>query len=156
MPRHPRTIWKPLVIDFTFNNTVAPDLGIFQSIRSVDADASQGLQLKHVETNMSFALDSTANLNTDRSAGFVGYFKWPTDAATPSFSTIDLENRTKIFARKNVILQGIQVSKYSIRAKTVRLTLGEELWWFYHKSYESSVDVQLIMIAMTQHWETQA
>ncbi len=156
MPRHPRTIWKPTSFDIGLVDTTAPVVAFFEAVRSVDADSSQGLQLKHVETTMSFGLVSTAQDNSARVGGQVGYFKWPKDAATPTLATIDLLNRTAIFSRKQFVVQGTQLSKVMIRAKTVRLKLGDALFMYTMKTAESSTDVVLHMQGQISHWETQA
>ncbi len=156
MARHPRTIWKPVTITHDIVDTSAPVVAFFTEIRSVDADASQGLQLKRVLTTISAALFATNKDNADGLSCFMGYFKWPADAATPTVSTIDLNNRTKIFARTHLLLQGIQVRQRTLHAKTVRLTLGESLFFFINKSSETSTDVVLHTRGMTTHWETQA
>ncbi len=158
MPRHPRTIYKPIQANvLLLNDITAPNIAFFSEIREVDADASQGLVLKHLEVLLSIGLTHTGTLtNLAVVSGFIGFFKWPSDAATPTISTIDLENRTKIFARRSWIVQGTQPRSFSIRAKSVRLTLGEGIWCFLMKSQESEVEAVLHSAGRESHYETQA
>lgn len=156
MARHPRTIWKPDHIIHSLSDTNAPEVAFFSTIRSVDADASQGLQLKRLKTTITFGLDSTNNNNVDRFSAHMGYFKWPADAVSPTITTIDLKNRTSIFSRVPVTLVGVQQRTFRLTAKTVRLTLGEEIFFFIQKLQESSTDVIMNTSAITEWWETQA
>lgn len=156
MPRHPRTIWKPVRTQLNITDTNAPTFGQFLNIRSVDADASQGLQLKRLDIMITMGLDSTNNDNLDKASGTMGLFKWPADAASPTITTIDLDNRTAIFARRSWALQGTTPRLVSIRVKTARLRLGDTLFYFYQKVFESSVDVTVSLSAQITHWETQA
>lgn len=156
--RSARTIWKPIQASLAgIIDTTAPVIAFFDSIRAVDADASQGLLLKHLRLSLTMGLVHSGTLANDSTVGgFMGLFKWPADAATPTVATIDLGNRTKIFARTLYNVQGDQVSKYSLGAKSVRLTLGEEVWFFLQKSTESNTSITLHMAGQRLHYETQA
>ncbi len=156
MARHPRTIWKPVRILHNINDTTAPPVAFFTAVRDVDADASQGLQLRRVETMLTMGITGTAGTNVDFATGISGYFKWPSDAATPTISTIDLDNRTKIFDRRPWAVQGLTPRIFKNRAKSVRLTLGETLFFYLLKAAESSTDILLVTGGRTDHWETQA
>ncbi len=158
MPRHPRTIYKPVTSNvLTVADTTAPNIAFFSEIREVDADASQGLVLKHSEVYVSMGLTHTGTLsNLGIVSGIMGYFKWPSDAATPTVSTIDLENRTKIFARRSWSVQGSQPRSFTIRAKSIRLTLGEGVWCFLMKLAETEVELLLHTAGRESHYETQA
>ncbi len=159
MAKHtPRTIWKPIVTQkASANLAAAPTEADFYSLRSVDADADMGLQLKHVWTMGSMGLsDSPDPGNLSVSSGFMGFFKWPIDATTPSITTIDLENRTAIFGRKLWAVQGSTPRGYSCRFKSARLRLGEELWFFIAKVHESVAASDVVYNTITQFYETQA
>lgn len=155
MARHPRTIWKPVPTALNLTDTAAPVFAQFLNMRSVDADASMGLQLKRLDGLITVGLDSTNNDNLDRAAGNIGYFKWPADANAPTVTTIDLANRTAIFGRRHWVLQGTTPRLISTRVKTVRLKLGETLFFFYQKVFESSTDVNVALVGRWNHWETQ-
>ncbi len=158
MPRHPRTIWKPVYLDvLSIDDTSAPEVAFFSAVRKVDADASQGLQLKHIELSMAVGLTHTGTLdNTHSIAGFVGFFKWPADAATPTLSTVDLKNRTKIFGRRVFTAMGTQPRTIRVAIKTARLTLGEELWVFNNKTNETDPGILMHTLGVVSHWETEA
>ncbi len=157
MPRHPRTIWKPIgaaAVDLSFVSTQMQ----VTSMASVDADASEGLVIKHFEYTLSMGLSHASALtNNDWAAVRVGLFKWPKDAATPSASTIDTANASAIFNRKLLIIQGINPVRYTVRMKSARLRLGQELWLLTEMTIESGAPADALNIAGTgQFWQTQA
>ncbi len=156
MARHPRTIYRPVYVTHQIDDTTIPDFALFKSLSSVSADASEGVVVKHIETSVSLGLTATAATNTDRVSGFTGYFKWPQDAAEPTLATIDLQNRTKIFGRRNFVVQGLTTTRWSQRIKSARLTLGEELFFFIDKLVESSADIFLRGDFVHNFWETKA
>ncbi len=158
MARHPRTIYKPVTkVVLTSVDTTAPEIAFFSSIRSVDADASQGLVMKRLELLIGVGLTHTGTLNnTHIVTGFFGFFKWPADAATPTLATIDLQNRTAIFERTLYTVQGTVPRTFRLRAKSVRLRLGEELWCFHVKIAETDTGITSTTDGLSQHWETQA
>ncbi len=158
MPRHPRTIYKPFYIEPLIRavDSGAPGVGQFSSVRSVSADASQGLALRHLELLITMGLTRASLDNAETVLGFMGFFKWPENAAAPTDATIDLENRTKIFGRRSFALQGTVPRTYSTRLKSARLTLGEELFVFWVKTQETNTDLLLTTAGAYSHYETQA
>ncbi len=158
MPRHtPRTIWKPVQTSLgQIADTTVPPAAFFVSLRSVDADASMGLQLKHLEIKSTIGLAIASITNAHSVSGILGLFKWGADAATPTAATVDLDNRGSIFARTIFVAQGSTPRTATLRAKSVRLKLGEELWWFLLKKNESDANILLHTNSASQHWETQA
>ncbi len=159
MPKHtPRTIWKPVYSQAGHDtNTLASLSTFFTSIRSVDADASMGLVLKRISMTVILGQTSAQTLDNDiHTAGFMGYFKWPIDAATPTDATIDTPNRSSIISRTPYCLMGDNTQRHTVRMKSARLKLGEELWFFNTKMFENATDTDSEMTFLSQHWETQA
>ncbi len=159
MPRHaPRTIWKPnQVFHTTIVNSSAPPVAFFQALRSVDADATQGLQLKHVTTILSLGLTNATSLdNTRVTSGHMGFFKWPIDAAAPTAATMDLNNRGSIWNRRTYVIQGDTVLRITLRSKTMRLKLGDEIWFYILKSKESDVADTETIQGVSSWFETEA
>ncbi len=159
MPRHtPRTIWKPVQINaLSISETGAPPVEVFSSIRAVSADASMGLSIKHLQLLLTMGIvEDTATDNSHIVGGIFGFFKWPEDAATPTSATIDLENRTKIFGRRQFLVQGTQPRLYTVNIKSVRLSLGEELYAFAQKLTERATTIEWNIEGRVSHYETQA
>jgi len=160
MPRHtPRTIWKPFHISALalLNDSTTPPFATFPVIRGVDADASMGLVLKRIDVLQSVGLTDTGTLtNFHIVNGVCGFFKWPSDAAAPSLSTIDLENRSSVISRTLWSVQGLTPTRFHVRMKSARLKLGETLFYFLMKSAESDSTILLQTAASEQHYETQA
>lgn len=159
MPKHtPRTIWKPVYSIVNAGSLVlAPPTEIFQSMRSVDADASMGLQLKRISVTVSLGnVTSGTEDNQLTSSGFMAFFKWPVDAATPTNVTMDLRNRTSLISRTPYAVMGITPRLYTVRMKSARLKLGDELWFVIVKLEEDATTTDLIFGSISQHWETQA
>ncbi len=156
MPRHPRTIYRPVYVTHSLVDSQAPKVADFTSLAAVSADLLEGQVLKHLETTCTMGLKSTNDDNSSVLSGFTGFFKWPEDASAPTIATIDIENRTKIFGRRNYALSGITPRLNNIKIKSVRLTLGEELWYFIAKMAESSADVVLHASVIHNFWSTQA
>jgi len=157
MPQHPRTIFRHFQAGvLTIASTDAPPFASFTAVRSVSADASDGFALRHIELLMTRGLVHASLGNEHMVTGISGFFKWPEDAATPTISTIDLENRTKIFGRRSWVVQGSTPRTSSIRLKSARLTLGEELWIFDLKRSETDVGITLHAKGEYSHYETTA
>ncbi len=153
MARHPRTIWKPTrVIHTAIADSTAPVVAFFQTLLDVDADSSEGRVLRHVRTTLTFGLTNATSLDSSRMVtGTMGYFKWPSDAAGPTIATIDLENRGKIWGRKVWTVQGDTVARHTMVSKSVRLTLGETLFFYVEKVQESNSN-DLINVAGITLW----
>ncbi len=159
MAKHtPRTIWKPVQRDvLSVAESGAPDVLTASSVRAVSADASQGLQLKHLQLLWTIGLvEDTATTNAHLVSGILGFFKWPEDAALPTLGTIDIENRTKVFGRRQYVVQGNVPRTHTINIKSVRLTLGEELFVFSLKLTENATTITSISEGRVSHFETQA
>ncbi len=159
MVRHkPRTIYKPILVNHTaITDSAAPPAAFFQSLRGVDADSAQGVQMKHIVTLLTLGLtNATSEGNERKVTGHMGYFKWPVDAATPSANTVDLRNRGSIFKRRPYTIQGVNPTKVSISAKSMRLTLGEEMWFFFDKIQEDDAATVVESTGISQFWETEA
>ncbi len=159
MAKHtPRTIWRPVQLPHTdIIDTTAPVVVFFNQIRGVDADASMGLQLKHMRTNLTMGLTHTSTLsNAHMVSGHMGFFKWPIDAADPTLATMDVENRGKVWNRRSWVVQGDTVVRHSITSRSARLNLGEQIWFFLSKQQEADAGISINVAAFTQHWETQA
>ncbi len=159
MAKHtPRTIWKPQTgAALQVVDTTAPQIAFFTSLQNVDADASMGLQIKRLDMVISMGLKHTGTLdNAHAVLGFMGFFKWPSDAATPTITTIDLDNRTAIWGRTLFSVQGTTPVRYRMKFKSARLTLGQELWCFLSKKQETDVGITLHTEARWNLWTTQA
>ncbi len=158
MARHQaRTIWKPVWKNMgAINDSVVPVVAYFNSIKQVDADSSQGVQLKHLEVYTTLGVVDASPSNSNIVTGHMGMFKWPSDAATPTLSTIDLDNRSGIFARKLWAVQGTTPRAFVTRVKSARLRLGEELWFFIVKMTEADANNSLTGQSTMFSWETLA
>lgn len=160
MAKHtPRTIWKPTIQPAwsLFGVSSPPQVEAFSLVRDVDADASQGLALKHIELSATFGIShATAVDNSMMAGGFFGFFKWPKDAATPTAATVDLTNRGSIFGRTQFLVQGSTPRSYKVRLKSARLRLGDALWTFVATLTESDTSLLWECQSIVSWWETQA
>lgn len=159
MPRHtPRTIWKPVYSQAVFDiEAAAPIVTNVFSIRAVDADASMGLVLKRLSVTACLGLISSVEQdNNIATTGFMSFFKWPADAAAPTDATIDMLNRTSVISRTPFALVGVTPQRFTLRMKSARLKMGEELWYALTKMSEDATTTDLAHSFISQHWETQA
>ncbi len=157
MARHtPRTVWKPRYALLNVSNSSAPPQYYLNQVRGVDADGTTGIQLRNIEICLNIGNGSASLDNADVFNGFFGFAKWPTDAAVPTASTFDFQNRSTVFERTPFAVMGDTVYKKVIRVKKVTLKLGDSLYFLTEFSYESTASFAKILSGKMQWFEAEA
>ncbi len=132
MPRHQhKRTWRHIAQDFNITITAGPDTAVFTSVTAVE-DNADGLEIKHLNHMMSLGTFNTTppTVMADFNSGLYGYFLWPVDAATPTVSTINLEESSKVFGRRIWITQHDIPRMFSAKWPKVFIKSGLELFHF--------------------------
>ncbi len=154
MARHMRKVFRPGYITQQSNLIGTPPERVQTSINANDADAAGGKLLRNMKMVTVLGQVDTADalINSDTSTGLVGMFKWPIDAAAPTVSTLDYENRASVFAREPFAVIGDHRTVVTLRVKTVTLRPGDELFFFVYRKTESSSTVDVYSMSILQYW----
>ncbi len=154
MARH-RNIFRPTYQSFALTLDTAPPQRSQLNLQSVDADQGDGIKIRHLTWTMAIGLVDTVDAltNLDRASGFVGFFKWPKDAAAPTTTTLDYKNRATVFGRKGWAVAGENAHRVTTSVKSVTLRPGESLFAFIYKEYESGTVIDTHGASIIEFWE---
>ena len=139
------------VLDFNITLT-ANGTDQFNEIRGVVDSSDFGVQLRNVEIESKFGVNFTTTPGSETTAMHVGVmiglFKWPSTAATPTTSTIDVETSGKIINRRIGTAIGTFPGVIRNRLRRLNLKPGEELWYVVRFVRQSGTTADLSGISM--------
>ncbi len=151
MARHQRLVFQRRYESLISIHSGAVPERVQKAIVSLDADKGGGIKIRHMEVVVT-AGNITALVNTDICQGHIGFFKWPIDAAAPTGSTLDYENRGAVFGTTQWLTMGADFYRLSVRVKTITLRPGDALFYYTYKRLESGAPPDAILSSQLQFW----
>ncbi len=122
-------------------------------LANVDGDSSGGTVLRNMTLQASVGLikGTPPAIASDYAYGIFGLVKWPIDAAAPTTTTMDYNNRAAVFCRTPFAVSGVNPYRVGLKCKTVTLRPGDELYLFCYCRTASS-DISLWGLGLAQYW----
>lgn len=154
MAKHARKVFRPTYKTLAISLAGAPVERQQIVLEGVDGDNAGGTLIRNLHWSAVLGNVDTADalINSDLSAGHMGFFKWPIDAAAPSVTTLDYENRASVFGRTTWVAVGVDSHRVSGRIKTITLRPGEQLFSYWYKQFDSATVIDAHGMCVYQYW----